>query len=297
MTAEAGGKKEKEEGKTSLSPSPLSSSSPPARPRSSAPPPPLLRICVCEGRPLCEGAKLAEELAEEASRAAVAAAALESTPVVEVELCTDAAGPALVRAEAAAGRRSGDGGFSATAAVVLGADAVYPEASSSSSVLSGVVYKVGSRALVEAAAGDAAVPAFALAGRLKVAGGYGAGGGVAALAAAGSGCLPPRSLEENSGDELLVEGRVSKAKRGAAVVVLRNPCFECVPLRLFEASGGGVVVEAAEEAGSNAASTSSSSSSPPPSSSSVTLLTARDVAELAERADERARAAFRMDWL
>ena len=82
-------------------------------------------------------------------------------------------------------------------------------------------------------------------------------------------------------------------------MVLRNPYFECVPLRLFEASGGGVVVEAAEEdSGSNAASTSSSSSSSSsPSSSSVTLLTVRDVAELAERADERARAAFRMDWL
>ena len=67
---------------------------------------------------------------------------------------------------------------------------------------------------------------------------------------------------------------------------------------LFEGCGG-VVVESATGGGGGGdrrgGGGGDAASSPP--SSSVTLLAARDVADLAERADERARAAFRMDWL
>ena len=321
VTASGAGELEEEEEeakqRASRSPPPPPSPppSPPQPPRSQPSRPlsrPVLRICVCEGRPLCEGARLAEELADEASGAAASLTASGGggghPPAVEVELCTDAAGPALVRGE---GRSGGGGAFCAAAAVVLGADAVFPEPSSSSpsspapprSVLFGVVNKVGSRALVEAAAGAAlpeggsegAVPAFALAGRSKVAGGA---GGVAALAAARSGCRPPLG-EENDGDELMLEGRVRKETAKGTALLLRNPYFECVPLRLLEASGGGVVVESATGGGRGGdrkgGGGGDAASSPP--SSSVTLLAARDVADLAERADERARAAFRMDWL
>ena len=290
VSAEAAGREKEKE----RAPSPSSPSSPSPSPLSS---PLLLRICVCEGRPLCEGATLAEELAEEASRAATAALGAPA-PAVEVELCTDAAGPALVREEAAAGReRRGGSGFlpaAAAAAVVLGADAVYPEAASS--IFSGVVNKVGSRALVEAAASlEGSVPAFALAGRAKV-----SGGGAPALAEAGSGSRAPRSLEENSGDELLIEDKVRKGASGD--IVIRNPYFESVPLRLLDASGGGVVVEAEEGGGGGGGKRDGNDGGGKgdgdnSTSSSFTLLTARDVASLAERADERARAAFRMDWL
>ena len=97
----------------------------------------------------------------------------------------------------------------------------------------------------------------------------------------------------------MLEGRVRKETAKGTALLLRNPYFECVPLRLLEASGGGVVVESATGGGRGGdrkgGGGGDAAFSPP--SSSVTLLAARDVADLAERADERARAAFRMDWL
>ena len=154
---------------------------------------PPIPVLVCESRPLLEGTRLARAAAD--AGAAVA-------------LCTDAAGAALVARDGAA-------------AVLVGADAVTANA---------VVNKVGTSALVRAAAA-AGCPAYAVAGQLKL------GGGVLAAVAAGRPPPPDAGGADPDGDELLPALPPGVELDGVRLV---NPYFEAVPLTLF----AGVAVEA-----------------------------------------------------